>query len=57
VTTDVGNFMVDIVAGDLGSTRVIVDTASDSTCGDNCPVLPLATYISRNGAYAGVNGS
>lgn len=57
VVTDVGNFMVDIVAGDLGSTKVIVDTASDSTCGNNCPVLPLATYVSRSGAYAGVNGS
>jgi len=57
VSTDVGNFMVDIVAGDLGSTKVIVDTASDSTCGNNCPVLPLATYVSRNGAYAGINGS
>jgi len=57
VSTDVGNFMVDIVGGDLGSTKVIVDTASDSTCGNNCPVLPLATYVARNGAYAGVNGS
>jgi exopolysaccharide biosynthesis protein len=57
VVTDVGNFMVDIVAGDLSSTKVIVDTASDSTCGNNCPVLPLATYVSRSGAYAGVNGS
>jgi hypothetical protein len=57
VLTDVGSFMVDIVAGDLGSTKVIVDTASDSTCGNNCPVLPLATYVSRNGAYAGVNGT
>jgi len=57
VATDVGNFLVDIVGGDLGSTRVIVDTASDATCGNNCPVLPLATYVSRSGAYAGVNGS
>lgn len=57
VATDVGNFLVDIVGGDLGSTRVIVDTASDSTCGDNCPVLPLSTYVSRSGAYAGVNGT
>jgi len=57
VLTDVGNFMVDIVGGDLGSTKVIVDTASDSTCGNNCPVLPLATYVARSGAYAGVNGS
>jgi hypothetical protein len=52
-----GNYLVSIVAGDLGSTRVIVDTASDSTCTDNCPVLPLSTYVSRTGAYAGINGS
>ena len=57
VTTDAGEFLVDIIAGDLSSTRVIVDTASTSTCTDNCPVLPLATYVSRRGAYAGVNGT
>lgn len=57
VSTEAGDFQVDIIAGDLGSTRVIVDTASDSTCGNECPVLPLATYVSRNGAFAGVNGS
>jgi len=48
---------VDIITADLNSTRVIVDTASDSDCTNNCPVLPLATYVSRSGAYAGVNGS
>lgn len=57
VTTEAGTFMVSLVAGDLSSTRVIVDTASESDCANNCPVLPLATYVSRNGAYAGVNGS
>ncbi len=57
VSTDVGNFLVDIVGGDLSSTRVIVDTASDSTCTNNCPVLPLSTYVARSGAYAGINGS
>lgn len=57
VHTDVGDFLVDIVTADLNSTRVIVDTASDGDCGDNCPVLPLATYVARNGAYAGINGS
>ena len=51
------SYIVDIVAGNLGSTRVIVDTASDSDCRDNCPVLPLGSYVSRNGAYAGINGS
>lgn len=57
VNTEVGTFMVSIIAADLGSTRVIVDTASDSDCHNECPVLPLATYVSRNGAFAGVNGS
>lgn len=52
-----GNYLVSIVAADLGSTRVIVDTASDSDCGNDCPVLPLAEYVSRNGAFAGVNGT
>ncbi len=56
-TQQVGGFLVSIIAGDLSTTRVIVDTASDSDCRDNCPVLPLATYVSRSGAYAGVNGS
>jgi hypothetical protein len=57
VTPDAGEFLVDIVAGDLSNTRVIVDTASTSTCANDCPVLPLATYASRRGAYAGINGS
>lgn len=57
VTTDIGTYTVSIVSGDLATTRVIVDTASDSDCSNNCPVLPLATYVSRNNAYAGVNGS
>lgn len=57
VSTDFGNFLVKMIAADLSSTRVIVDTASDDTCKDNCPVMNLAAYVSRNGAYAGVNGS
>ncbi|KKR11130.1 MAG: hypothetical protein UT39_C0011G0002 [Candidatus Woesebacteria bacterium GW2011_GWA1_39_21] len=57
VQTESGTFMVDIISGDTGSTKVVVDTASDSDCGNDCPVLSLADYISRNNAYAGVNGS
>lgn len=57
VTVDGTSFLVDIVSADLNSTKVIVDTASDGTCTNNCPVLPLATYVSRSGAYAGVNGT
>ena len=57
VTTDTGSFMVSIISADTGSTKVIVDTASDSDCGNECPVLSLADYVSRNGAYAGINGT
>ena len=57
VSTDKGDFLVSIVAADLNSTRVLVDTASDGDCRDNCPTLPLATYVSRSGGFAGINGS
>lgn len=57
VKTDFGEFIVDIVAADLNSTRVVVDTASDGDCRDNCPVLALGDYVSRSGAFAGINGS
>lgn len=56
VHIDAGDFVVSIVSADLNSAKVIVDTASDSTCGNNCPVLPLATFVSRSGAFAGING-
>lgn len=57
VATDIGEFIVSIVSADLSSTRVIIGTASDGNCQDNCPVKPLAQYISENGAYAGINGT
>lgn len=57
VDTEIGQYMVSIVSGDLGSTKVIVDTASTGTCGNDCPVMSLGDYVSRNGAYAGINGS
>lgn len=57
VIVDSNTFMVDIISADLNSTKVIVDTASESDCADNCPVLSLAEYVARSGAFAGVNGS
>ena len=57
VTTDAGSFTVYIVAADLNSTKVIVDTASDGDCGNNCPTLALSDYVSRSNAFAGINGS
>lgn len=57
VAIDLGVFTVDIIAADLNTTWVIVDTASDADCHNDCPVLPLGNYVVRNGAFAGVNGS
>lgn len=57
VNVDETSYNVAIIAADLNSTKVIVDTTSDSDCRDNCPVKPLAEYVSRSGAFAGINGS
>lgn len=55
VATDRGNFVVSMVVAT--GARVVVDTASDGDCGNNCPALPLSDYVSRNSAFAGINGS
>lgn len=57
VQSDIGNFAVSLIAADLSSTRAIVDSASDHDCGNDCPVMALGDYVSRNGGYAGINGS
>lgn len=57
VKTDAGMFTVSLVAADVGSTKIIVDTASTSDCNSNCPVLSLGEYVTRNGGWAGVNGT
>ena len=57
VSADGQVYNVSIIAADLNSTKVIVDTASDSDCANDCPLLSLSDYVSRNGAYAGINGS
>lgn len=57
VKIDTGVYTVSIVAADINSTKVIVDTASTSDCASNCPALSLSDYVSRNGGFAGVNGT
>jgi hypothetical protein len=56
VKTTLGDFNVNVISADLKTTKVLVDTASDSDCADNCPILPLSTYVQRSGAFAGING-
>ncbi|PIR61497.1 MAG: hypothetical protein COU66_03525 [Candidatus Pacebacteria bacterium CG10_big_fil_rev_8_21_14_0_10_44_11] len=56
VQTELGQFVVDILTADLGSTRVQVETASENDCADNCPVSSLANYVAQSGGFAGING-
>jgi exopolysaccharide biosynthesis protein len=56
INTDSGEYRTNIISADLRTTKVVVDTASPSDCTDNCPVLPLATFVQRSGAFAGING-
>jgi exopolysaccharide biosynthesis protein len=59
VKASAGTYTVDIMKLDLGSghIRVITDTAADGDCTNNCPTRSLASYASRNGAFAGINGT
>ena len=56
VKTDVGDFIVSIISANLSETKLVVDTASNSDCGNDCPVLPLAEFARRSGAIAAING-
>ena len=56
VDTEIGQYAVDLIAADLNTTRVVVETASDQTCTDNCPVNSLAAFVSSAGGFAGING-
>ncbi|MDO8488457.1 MAG: phosphodiester glycosidase family protein [bacterium] len=57
VATELGNFRATVLSLDMGSTRMITETGNDGDCGSGCVTLPLATYVSRNGGFAGVNGT
>jgi hypothetical protein len=57
VVSDAGTFTVSVGVADISTTKIVVDTASESDCTSNCPAYPLATYVSRRGAFAGINGT
>ncbi len=56
VKTDAGDFPITCIGANKNSTRVVTDSANESDCKDNCPVLPLADYATRNGGFAAMNG-
>lgn len=57
VATEKGNFIASVISIDLNGARMITDTTSDNDCGNDCPLLPLGDFVSRNGGFAGVNGT
>lgn len=56
VTTDNGEFTVRLISADLKSNKVVVETASEKDCSDNCPVASLSTLATKAGAFAAING-
>jgi len=56
IRSDTGDFSVSLIVINGDTARLIVDTAGDADCYDNCPVMPLAEHVSRNGGFAGING-
>ncbi len=55
VSTSRGSFTVAAVVAP--GARAIVETASDSDCGDNCPTKNLAEHVAASGGFAGINGA
>lgn len=55
VSTGRGEFVVSMVSAP--GAKVIVETASDSDCADNCPTKSLAEHIAASHGFAGINGS
>lgn len=61
IKTDRGNFVIDVasILMTSGSRRVsmIVDSANDTDCINNCPTKPLGDYVKAYGGFAGINGT
>lgn len=61
VKTERGNFVIDVasILMQVGSRRVsmIVDSANDTDCTNDCPTKPLGDYVKSYGGFAGINGT
>lgn len=55
VSTSRGDFVVSMVVAP--GARVVIETAGDSDCTDNCPTKSLAEHIAASGGFAGINGA
>lgn len=57
INTDRGAFTVRLLTIDLNQYRMVVDTAADGDCENDCPVLSLEEYVARNAGVAGIHGT
>ena len=55
VNTEKGSFPSHVVV--LNNPTMVTDTANADDCANDCPTIPLADFVSRNGGFAGINGS
>jgi len=57
ISTSNGNFTVHLMHFNLSQYEMIVDSASDDDCQNECPVKSLSEYIAINNAIAGIHGT
>lgn len=59
VISSAGTYSIDLIKLDLssGHIKVVTDTANNSDCTNNCLAKSLASYISQNKGFAGINGT
>ena len=56
IHTSRGDFIIQVVTLPISATMV-TDTASDADCPRDCPVFPLAEFVTKNGGVAGITGT
>jgi hypothetical protein len=56
VKTSVGEFPLSCYGSNQSSVKVVTDSANENDCHDNCPVLPLHEYATKNNGVAAMNG-
>lgn len=57
VSTNNGDFTVYLMHFDLSQYDMVVDSASDDDCQNECPVKSLAEFVAINNAIAGIHGT
>lgn len=57
VNTERGNFVTSIILVDMGQVQAVTATGQDGNCDNGCVTKPLASYVSENSGFAGINGT